>query len=71
MHLAPLSLPEAIRWLRERPPQAGYLAVQTDAEADEVEGTIGGNGWDGNYWVKPDRRCAAVTEWVLIVRKRV
>ena len=38
----PLALPDAIRWLRERLPQAGYTAVQTDAEPDEVEGTIRG-----------------------------
>jgi len=66
----PLALPDAIRWLRERLPQAGYTADQTDAEPGEVEGTIEGNGWKGNYWVKPEMTCASVTEWVLIFQKR-
>lgn len=66
----PLTLPDAIRWLRERLPQAGYTALQTDAEPDEVEGTISGNGWSGNYWIKPEMTCVAVTEWVLIFKKR-
>ena len=65
----PLALSDAIRWLRERLPQAGYTAVQTDAEPDEVEGAMAGNGWSGNYWVKPEMTCPAVTEWVLIFRK--
>ena len=67
---APLALPAAVRWLREQPPQAGYTAVQTDAEADEVEGAITGNGWRGNYWVRPEMTCLAVTEWVLIFRRQ-
>jgi hypothetical protein len=65
----PFALPEAIRWLRDRLPQAGYTAIQTDAEADEVEGTIAGNGWSGNYWIKPEMTCTTVTEWVIIFRK--
>ena len=67
---APLTLPAAIRWLREQLPQSGYTAVQIDAEADEVEGAITGNGWRGNYWVRPEMTCLAVTEWVLIFRRQ-
>jgi len=47
----------------------GYTAIQTDAEADEVEGTIAGNDWSGNYWIKPEMTCTSVTEWVIIFRK--
>jgi hypothetical protein len=68
---APLTFGNAMRFVVEVLPAAGYALGRGDTEGGaEAESTFTGPGWTGGVRVAAVMGCEAVTEWVVIVTKR-
>jgi hypothetical protein len=68
---APLTFGNAMRFVVEVLPAAGYVLGRGDTEGGaEAESTFTGPGWTGGVRVAAVMDCEAVTEWVIIVTKR-
>jgi hypothetical protein len=68
---APLPFGDAMRFVIEALPAAGYQLGRGDSEAaTEAESTFTGPGWTGGVRIASVLGCDAVTEWVVIVTKR-
>jgi len=67
---APLNFKDALRYLLDELPRAGYELGRGDQEPGEAESAFSGNGWNGGFRIATIMGCDEMTEWVVVVYRR-